>query len=182
MAIPIAPTAIRLFWKKDWTLLWQPCRKERRRGEKERGGGGAEEGRGGGAEEGGGTKMNKVCTACTGHYKREVRGSHAHEWSPTQWILIGHVGTFHSQHTSVPKLLPSKISTSKYTWGQYKTASLPLWMEFWTSLSDEEERKKTFWPSGNFWFGIFVMLFCASGCVAHPENTRRWTVLVIKVL
>lgn len=40
MATPIAPTAIRLSWKKDWTLLWQPCRKEwrgGREGERRRG-------------------------------------------------------------------------------------------------------------------------------------------------
>jgi len=33
---------------------------------------------------------------------------------------------------------------------------------------EEEERKMA-----TFWFGTFAMLFSATGCVVHHENTRR---------
>jgi len=34
---------------------------------------------------------------------------------------------------------------------------------------EEKEERKTFW----FWFSTFVMLFSATRCVVHHENTRR---------
>ena len=42
---------------------------------------------------------------------------------------------------------------------------------------EEEEERKTFWPSGDFlvrcFRGAFAVLFSATGCVVHCENTRR---------
>jgi len=37
---------------------------------------------------------------------------------------------------------------------------------------EEEERKKKFGRLVTFWFGTFTMLFHATGCVVHHENTR----------
>jgi len=50
----------------------------------------------------------------------------------------------------------------------------PLWKshQIWTSTSEE----KHFGCLSNLWFGAFVMLFSATGCVVRHENTRRWTV------
>ena len=40
-------------------------------------------------------------------------------------------------------------------------------------LKKKKKERKTFWPSGDFWFGTFAMLFSAIGCVVCHENTRR---------
>ena len=49
-----------------------------------------------------------------------------------------------------------------------------------TSLTEEEEERKkkerkTFWLFGDFWFGIFMMLFCATRCVVvHETLEDEW--------
>ena len=58
-------------------------------------------------------------------------------------------------------------------------------MQIWTSPSEEEEEEEEdddddddddFGRLATFWFGAFVILFSATGCVVRHENTRRWTV------
>ena len=43
------------------------------------------------------------------------------------------------------------------------------------SAVDTWRIKKTFWLSGDFLVWYFVMLFHATRCVVHHENTQRWT-------
>ena len=35
----------------------------------------------------------------------------------------------------------------------------------------KKKERKRFWPSGD-WFGIFAMVFSATGCVVCHENTK----------
>jgi len=43
-------------------------------------------------------------------------------------------------------------------------------------LKKKKKKEKHFGHLATFWFGTFAMLFSATGCVVHHENTRRWTV------
>jgi len=38
---------------------------------------------------------------------------------------------------------------------------------------EEKKKGKHFGGLATFWFGTFAMLFSATGCVIHHENTRR---------
>ena len=40
----------------------------------------------------------------------------------------------------------------------------------------KKKKEKHFGRLVTFWFGTIAMLFSATGCVFHHENTRRWTV------
>ena len=51
--------------------------------------------------------------------------------------------------------------------------------QFWTSQSEQEENH--FGLQVTFWFGMFAMLFWATGRVVYHENTRRWTVRCYQV-
>ena len=35
----------------------------------------------------------------------------------------------------------------------------------------KKKKEKQFGHLATFWFGTFAMLFCATGCVVHHENT-----------
>jgi len=37
----------------------------------------------------------------------------------------------------------------------------------------KKKKEKDFGHLATFWFGTFTMLFSATGCVVHHENTRR---------
>ena len=41
---------------------------------------------------------------------------------------------------------------------------------------EQEQEEEDFGRLVTFWFGTFAMLFSATGCVVHHENTQRWTV------
>ena len=40
----------------------------------------------------------------------------------------------------------------------------------------KKKKEKHFGHLATFWFSTFAMLFSATGCVVHHENTRKWTV------
>ena len=60
-------------------------------------------------------------------------------------------------------------------------------MQYWASPSEErrrrtEKKEKQFGRFGAFWFGTFVILFCAIRDIVGHGNTRRWMVRCYKRL
>jgi len=53
-----------------------------------------------------------------------------------------------------------------------------VWLQIWKKVmgwcTAQWRRKKNILAT--FWFGTLTMLFNATGCVFHHENTRRWMV------
>ena len=69
-----------------------------------------------------------------------------------------------SQHTN-------SISNSAISCNNYISLLSDL-----ARLKKKKKKEKHFSRLATFWFGAFVMLFSATGCVFHHENTRKWTV------